>query len=29
MSNDPSAIALHIHGADPHLVSHVIPLERN
>ena len=28
MGNDPSAIGLHLHGADPHLVSHVIPLGR-
>jgi 3',5'-cyclic AMP phosphodiesterase CpdA len=28
MGNDPPAIAVHIHGADPRLVSHVIPLER-
>ena len=28
MGNEPSAIALHIHGADPRLVSHVISLER-
>ncbi|HYH62912.1 MAG TPA: metallophosphoesterase [Solirubrobacterales bacterium] len=28
MGNDPSAIALHLHGADPRLVSHVIPLKR-
>ena len=28
MGNDPPAIALHLHGADPRLVSHVIPLER-
>jgi 3',5'-cyclic AMP phosphodiesterase CpdA len=26
MGNDPSAMALHLHGADPRLVSHVIPL---
>ena len=26
MGNDPSAIGLHLHGADPRLVSHVIPL---
>jgi 3',5'-cyclic AMP phosphodiesterase CpdA len=26
MGDDPPAIALHVHGADPHLVSHVIPL---
>ncbi len=29
MSNEPSAMGLHIHGADPHIVSHVIPLERD
>ena len=28
MGNDPAAIAVHIHGADPRLVSHVIPLAR-
>jgi 3',5'-cyclic-AMP phosphodiesterase len=28
MGNDPPAIAVHLHGADPRLVSHVIPLER-
>ena len=28
MGNDPSAIALHLHGADSRLVSHLIPLER-
>ncbi|MDX6585989.1 MAG: 3,5-cyclic-AMP phosphodiesterase [Solirubrobacterales bacterium] len=28
MGNDPPAIALHLHGADPRLVSHVIPLTR-
>ena len=27
MGNEPSAIALHLHGADPRLVSHVLPLE--
>jgi len=26
MGGDPPAIAIHVHGADPHLVSHVIPL---
>ena len=28
MGDDPPAIAVHLHGADPRLVSHVIPLER-
>ena len=28
MGNDPPAIALHLHGADPRLVSHVVPLKR-
>ena len=28
MGNDPPAIAVHLHGADPRLVSHTIPLER-
>jgi 3',5'-cyclic AMP phosphodiesterase CpdA len=28
MGNEPSAIALHLHGADPRLVSHVISLNR-
>ncbi|MDQ3759953.1 MAG: phosphodiesterase [Actinomycetota bacterium] len=28
MGSDPPAIAVHLHGADPRLVSHVIPLER-
>ncbi len=26
MGSDPSAIAVHLHGADPRLVSHVVPL---
>ena len=26
MGNDPSGMAVHLHGADPRLVSHVIPL---
>ena len=29
MGNDPPAIAVHLHGADRRLVSHVIPLERS
>jgi 3',5'-cyclic-AMP phosphodiesterase len=29
MGNDPPGIGLHLHGADPRLVSHVIPLERS
>ena len=29
MGSDPPAIAVHLHGADPRLVSHVIPLERS
>ena len=29
MGNDPSGIAVHLHGADSRLVSHVIPLERS
>jgi 3',5'-cyclic-AMP phosphodiesterase len=28
MGNDPSGIAVHLHGADPRLVSHMIPLAR-
>ena len=28
MGNDPPAIAVHLHGADPRLVSHVIQLTR-
>jgi 3',5'-cyclic-AMP phosphodiesterase len=28
MGDDPPAIAVHLHGADPRLVSHVVPLER-
>ena len=28
MGNDPPAIAVHLYGADPRLVSHVIPLAR-
>lgn len=29
MGGDPPGIAIHVHGADPHLVSHVIPLPRS
>ncbi len=28
MGGDPPAVAVHLHGADPHIVSHVVPLER-
>jgi Icc protein len=28
MGNDPPCMALHVHGADPRLVSHVVPLDR-